>query len=137
MCVVDTTENEGTISGTIDFCDWTPTVSTPPFIDYSPGTVESSVTFCQNSPCATGLTEVFGPSLALMPPIASDQTLLCGIPTNASVRVVDGTGRTALPAFRPATDLSELSLSLLAPGIYRVVVTSSAGQRALPLVIAR
>ena len=138
LCVTDHTDNQGTISGTLDFCDWTPTVSVPPFIDQNTGAVENGITFCQNSPCATGLDEGSGASLMLAPSSTSDITLLSGLPAApVSIRVVDGSGRLVLPAFTPAADRVELHLSSLATGIYRVVVVSPSGQRMLPLVIAR
>ncbi len=137
LCVTDLTDNQGTISGTLDFCDWTPTVSVPPFIDQNTGAVENGITFCQNSPCATGVGENYLPGMELCPAIAADRTTLVHVPQGAAVLLLDAAGRMALPPRRPMTDRVDLSLSGLPNGHYRLVVRASAGQRVLPLVIAR
>lgn len=123
--------------GTLDFCDQTPTVTSPPFIDQNPGTVESGVTFCQGSPCATGIGEVPGSGMVLLPNIAEDRAALTGVFPGAEVLLLDGAGRLAIAPRRTQADRMELGLSALPNGAYRLVVRSSAGQRVLPLVIAR
>ena len=137
MCVADTTINGGTISGTLDFCDGTPTVFSPPFIDVNFGTVESGITFCQNGPCASGVQESFGSWMSLSPSIASDQVTLAGIPLGASVRLVDAVGRIGQNLRSTTTDRLELPLSALPNGAYNLLVQGAAGQRVLPFVIAR
>lgn len=137
ICVTDLTENSGSISGTLDFCDWTPTVSSPPFIDQNTGAVENGITFCQNSPCATGFPDPFGENLVLSPAIAHDLAVLNGVPVGAYVALFDAAGRLAMPRRRSIADRWELPLSGLPSGSYRLVVHASAGQRVLPLVIAR
>ncbi len=137
VCVTDQTDNQGTISGTIDICDWTPTVNMPPFIDLNTGTVESGITFCQNSPCASGVHEGFGVGIGASPTVAMDEVLLTGLPPGVAVLLMDAVGRVVLPARMAATDRMELGLSSLPTGAYRMVVRGAAGQRVLPLVIAR
>ncbi len=137
ICVTDLTENAGAISGTLDFCDWTPTVSVPPFIDQNTGVVESGITFCQNNPCATAIAEDFGKDVALSPGASMDLAVVSGLPPGADLMVLDATGRIALPVRRPIADRVELGLSGLSNGAYRLVVRGATGQRVLPLVIAR
>ena len=137
VCVTDQTDNQGTISGTIDLCDWTPTVNMPPFIDLNSGTVESGVTFCQNSPCASGVHEAFGLGIGASPSLAQDEVVLTGLPPGVAVVLMDAVGRVALPARMAVSDRMELALSSLPAGAFRVVVRGAAGQRVLPFVIAR
>ncbi len=137
ICVLDTTENNGSISGDLDFCDLSPTVTVPPFLDSSPGPVDNSVTFCQNNPCATSVTEVFASGLQLLPSITAEQATLIGIPTGSTVQLIDAAGRIAWPGTGTRAERLELPLGGLPNGAYRVVVRGAAGQRVLPLVIAR
>lgn len=137
ICVSDLTDNQGAISGTLDFCDQTPSVSVPPFIDQNTGAVENGITFCQNSPCASSINEPFGATLELSSSIVTDQVILMGIPKGATFALMDAIGRMVLPARTASVDRVELGLSGLPIGVYRLVVAGSSGQRMLPLVIAR
>ena len=137
ICVTGLTENSGAISGTLDFCDWTPTVSAPPFIDQNTGAVENGITFCQSSPCATAIPDGFTQGLELSYAVSTDQPVLNGLPIGADVMLVDAAGRVAQPVRRSVTDRMDMVLSGLPNGTYLLVVRASAGQRVLPLVIAR
>ncbi|MCH8317749.1 MAG: T9SS type A sorting domain-containing protein [Bacteroidetes bacterium] len=52
FCIDDTTTNNGSITGTIDFCDLTPPPN-PPYVDINAGSIDSTVTFCQAGICPT------------------------------------------------------------------------------------
>ncbi|MCB0794878.1 MAG: hypothetical protein KDB88_09085 [Flavobacteriales bacterium] len=52
LCVSDTTNNLGTITGTLDVCDITRTATMAPFLDLNAGTVGPDVVFCDNPFCA-------------------------------------------------------------------------------------
>lgn len=137
ICVTDLTDNQGSISGTLDFCDQSPTVNVAPFVDLNTGAVESGITFCQNSPCATSVQESFAADMELSPVIASDLITLTRMPAGVMVTVLDASGRLSRPVPARLTDRTEVDLSGLAAGPYRVVVRGPAGQRVLPFVIVR
>jgi hypothetical protein len=59
ICVYLSTNNAGSIIGTVDICDFSPTTTIPPLLDVNSGTVAGTVTYCTNSTCSpVGLGEV-------------------------------------------------------------------------------
>ena len=137
ICVTDITDNQGTISGTLDLCDQTPTVNIAPFVDANTGVIESGITYCQNSPCATSVQEGSTVSMELFPVLASDQVTLVAVPVGASVLLLDHLGRLMRPMRTAVVDRMDLDLSGLTAGAYRAVVRGSVDQRVLPFVISR
>ncbi len=136
ICVVDSTVNHGSITGPLDFCDQSPTVGTPPFLDVNTGTVGSAVTFCTNSSCITGIADHAVQVIALAPNPASDRMTIFGTVAGDAITVVDASGRQGL-RMKATADRTELDLAAMANGAYRVIVRSRAAVRALPLIIAR
>lgn len=116
ICVAEATWNAGTIQGQVDFCDATPTTSTPPIIDLNTGTVGPGVTFCITGSCTEGMAEPTSRSLHFQPNPAHRWVRLAGVPHGARVMAHDATGR-GWPVTR-TDDL--LDLSRLAPGVHMV-----------------
>ena len=135
ICVYDITANEGTISGTVDICDFTPTTTTAPIVDANSGTIAPTVTYCTNSACATGIA---GSALMLVSMLAEaggDGVVLNGLPIGAVVTVVDALGHICKEQ-RTSTARMELDATSFAGGVYRLMVRSDDAVRAMPLLLA-
>ncbi len=137
VCVSDLTTNEGTIVG-VDFCDGSPTTTTPPIIDENTGIVLETVTFCENGACFVGIPGHLSAPLTLSPSAPPGSFVLSGIPSGAaSVRLHDASGANVGPVWRPNSSTLAIDVPGLAAGVYRVVVSGTAGQRVLPFVVLR
>lgn len=135
ICVYDITTNEGTISGTVDICDFTPTTAIAPIVDANTGTIEATVTYCTNSACAAGIagSELMQVSISVV--AGGDGVVLNGLPIGAVVTVVDALGHTCTEQ-RTSTARMELDAASFAGGAYRVVVRSSDAVRSMLFILA-
>lgn len=139
ICVSGFSENTGTIQGEIDFCDLTPTVSSPPFIDMNSGTVMGSVTFCAEGGCGPNPVAdlqhtLFGVRIY---PIPTQDWLTIEAPAQARITLLDGSGREVLSAFAPQSGLSTLSISSIPSGVYVAEVRDGTARQRIRVVIAR
>lgn len=57
ICVAELTTNDGTIAGTLDICDLSPTAMDWPFLDVNNGSVDNTVTFCEAISCSVSVPE--------------------------------------------------------------------------------
>lgn len=79
ICISDSSNIQGPLTGTIDLCDLTPTTTTPPFVDGGASFVGPTITFCQNLACATGVKEQReGLSLEAFPVPTTAELVLSG-----------------------------------------------------------
>jgi hypothetical protein len=135
ICVYDSTNNEGSINGTVDICDATPTTSIAPIVDQNTGTIAGTVTYCTNSVCSfAGIEDHAQDRIGVYPdPAASGGSIrLTGdLRDLRSIALVDATGRTA-QAWKPS---DELQLKALDPGTYVLILQRADRQQLLPLVI--
>lgn len=138
FCVAGFTENTGTIQGQVDFCDLTPTVSSPPFIDVNTGTVAGSVTFCAPGGC--------GPQgMHLRPeacniriwPVPAQDHLFVQVAIGAMVSLQDACGRTVLSAVSSTAEQILFSIAHLPPGVYLAVMRAGDENRVRSMIIAR
>lgn len=136
ICVIDSTTNEGDISGTVDICDASPTVFTAPFIDENTGTIAGTVTYCSNSACATGIMDGSLARISLGPNPANDRVQLHGLLAGSTYLIIDATGRTCTLG-SASSDRTEVDVTALASGAYRVQVRTADGSRTLPFLIVR
>jgi len=137
ICVSNLSENTGTIHGLIDFCDGTPTVSSPPFIDVNTGTVAGSVTFCAAEPCGPKqLPARHELGLRIGPNPAQDH-LLIDLPVKASLTLRDASGRVVLARSVNAAGQAMLDVSMLPAGVYALTMEAGALKEVQRVVIAR
>ncbi len=79
ICITDSSNIQGPLTGSIDLCDLTPTTATPPFVDGGASFVAPTITFCQNSTCGTGVMEQpTGIALEAFPVPAASELVLSG-----------------------------------------------------------
>lgn len=122
--VQDSTVNHGTLIGTFDLCDLTPTTVTPPIIDFDFGTVDAGITYCSL------VTDVHGPAMnahTLSPNPATD-LLTVAFPTvraDVVLSLLDMTGRTVLEQRIASIDRHAMDISGLSPGMYLLRVRHS------------
>jgi hypothetical protein len=78
ICVYLSTNNVGSIGGTVDICDFSPTTTAPPILDMNSGTVAGTVTYCTNSVCSpVGLGEAtLGQEISVIQNPAVDHAVL-------------------------------------------------------------
>lgn len=131
------TENQGTITGTIDLCDLSPTTTVPPILDVNAGTVTAGVTFCAGTGCITEIAERDPlSSIMIMPVPVNDRCEVRGIPPgHVNVKVLGVDGTPILSASGPADDRMILDLPNLAAGVYLVRVRTDLGERSIPIVV--
>ena len=139
ICVTGFSESTGTIQGEIDFCDLTPTVSSPPFIDMNSGTVMGSVTFCAEGGCGPNPVAdlqhtLFGVRIY---PIPTQDWLTIEAPAQARITLLDGSGCEVLSAFAPQSGRSTLSISSIPSGVYVAEVRDGTARQRIRVVIAR
>lgn len=136
ICVVDITSNQGTITGTVDICDATPTTTTAPIVDDNSGTIAPTVTYCSNSACMTGIDDAVLARLTVQQDVAGERLIVSQIPAGSTLAIIDASGRTCIIRSGSA-DRMVIDSSPLAGGLYHVVVRSAGAVRTMPLVIVR
>lgn len=135
ICVAEHSENTGTIHGLIDFCDLTPTVAAPPFIDANSGSVAGSVTFCAGGSCGPQSVPANDSAGSRIGPNPSNDHVRIDITSRSIVTVRDALGRSV--SSQAASQPLVLDVSMLPPGIYTVTLESGTRETAHRLVIAR
>ncbi len=135
ICVSDMTINNGDLVGHMDFCDASPTVLTPPFIDQNAGTVDPNIVFCESGKCTVGITEDDLPALSLAPNPAHDQVTFEGMPAGAELRIYDGLGQLVRAPGVVLGTRTTMDLSGLAKGIYLATATKGKQRLATRLVV--
>ncbi|MEO8067385.1 MAG: hypothetical protein ABI599_06800 [Flavobacteriales bacterium] len=136
ICVDEVSDNDGTIQGTIDFCDATPTTITPPIIDFNTGTVDASVTYCLTGGCSEAIGELDGLDLIRAWPVPSAELLtLEHAPNNCSLQLHDALGHTVPITATQETDRITLDVRSVPAGCYHVVVSTAAHRRCMPIVV--
>ena len=94
ICVSGITVNNGDLVGTLDFCDETPTVSVPPFIDTNTGTVDQGIVYCASEKCTVGMVEDDLFQITIAPNPSSDRIILSGLTAHVrSLSVVNAIGQ--------------------------------------------
>lgn len=137
ICVSESSENTGTIHGLIDFCDATPTVGAPPYIDVNTGTVAGSVTFCAAEPCGPQHVQArHALGLRIGPNPASDR-LAIDLPVMASITLRDAKGGIVLSRNAMAAGQSTMEASEIPAGVYSITLEAATLRAVLRVVIVR
>lgn len=133
--VQDSTVNYGTLIGTFDLCDLTPTTVTPPIIDFDFGTVDAGITYCD---IVTGV-EMFGQNGFTVFPNPTDGQVSINVPSASGqifrVRMTDAIGRTVLESGMALSGPTVLNLSSLTSGFYVLSVEGLEGRFAQRLMV--
>jgi len=85
---------------------------------------------------STTVTEKTATQWSLYPTVVNDQLFIAHPPINATLHVIDATGRIVLPV-RPANSSSSLNVRSLREGTYQVVVETAKGRSAKWFVVVR
>lgn len=137
ICVAGFTENTGTIQGQIDFCDLTPTVTSPPIIDVNSGSVAGSVIFCAVGACnPQRVSESGSPGVRIGPNPASDR-LAIDLPVMASITLRDAKGGIVLSRNAMAAGQSTMEASEIPAGVYSITLEAATLRAVLRVVIVR
>ena len=123
ICVSGITVNAGDLVGTLDFCDETPTVSVPPFIDTNTGTVDQGIIYCASEKCSVGFEEDNFAVLMVAPNPANGQVIFEGMPAGAELRIYDGLGQLLRAPGVAVGSRTTVDLSGLPKGIYLATAT--------------
>ncbi|MCF8258353.1 MAG: T9SS type A sorting domain-containing protein [Flavobacteriales bacterium] len=132
--VQDSTVNYGSLIGTFDLCDLTPTVTTPPIIDHDFGTADLGITYCD---VVTGFSSADTDGFSMFPNPASGQVALNlpDIESNVRVRILDAMGRCVMDGMIVGSSSATLDVSGLSAGIYAVMVDAVRGKYSYRLMI--
>ena len=119
FCVQDTTINwVGTVQGTVDICDQSPTVSVPPFVDFNNGSFGPGVTYCTAGACTVGISAGAGASALTLRPFADHLVVALDRSRLQDIRLYDGSGRILPTRYQPAADGVVIDLGPLGDGAY-------------------
>jgi hypothetical protein len=126
-----------TVSGTIDLCDLSPTVTVPPFVDWCDNcTVASTVTYCSGSSCLASVQDLSSSAtLAVYPNPAHDQVNFEGMPTGAELRIYDGLGQLVRAPRMALGTRTTMDLGSLPKGIYLATATKGMLRLSTRLVV--
>jgi hypothetical protein len=135
ICVSDMTINNGDLVGAMDFCDATPTVVVPPFIDQNSGTVDPAVVFCESGKCSVGIVEDAWAAMRVAPNPTNGMVEIRGLPLAPSrIDLLDALGR-AWPVRMDAAGADRsIDLSALPGGNYLLRVCTADGCRTFRVV---
>lgn len=136
ICVTDSTMNYGTLQGAMDFCDWSPTTASAPYIDVNTGTVDNLVTYCTNSPCFTTVPEDEFTDATMAPNPAHDLVRLAGLPSGTDVAVLDAAGKRVIRGAE-AMGAATVDVSMLRAGAYTVLLSNARGRSFRKLLVTR
>lgn len=137
ICISDITQNSGTISGHVDYCDGSPTVVDPPFIDINTGTVANTVVFCAKGGCTVQVEGTQDLSWRLFPDPATDEIQVQVPSIPAKVLLFDALGRKVEAPMTWTDRLVRIDLTGLAPGRYVVRIAGQAHPWIAPFVLIR
>lgn len=131
--VQDSTANIGTMSGSFDFCDLTPTATVAPFVDFNSGTADANITWCimvsQDEPVAE--------SFSIYPNPANNVIAITSLTgSNWLATVFDYSGRELFSATLNSSR-NEMDVSSLTAGIYFMRVASEGRFYSMPFVVVR
>lgn len=129
ICVGDSSNIQGPLTGTIDICDLSPTTTVPPFVDSGANFIGPNITFCQGSACSASVIEMDHVTLTATPNPATDHVRVAGVKGAVrAVVLVDLAGRTTPVGWRSAGDGSILmELDGIPAGLYLVRLTDASG----------
>jgi hypothetical protein len=144
VCILEHAENHGNLIGSMQLCDLTPTMTTPPFWDVHTGTIVLNPTYCGPLACAT---------VDVAEPAGSTAPKLFPNPTAGTVHVEWGPGREVVHEWTLLDALGQrmmhsnaavqehlvLDLSTYAQGTYWLVLQDAHGAvlQRVPVVVAR
>lgn len=132
--VQDSTVNYGTLIGTFDLCDLTPTTVTPPIIDFNFGTVDAGITYCG---IIIGVDDQEPEGMTVFPnPTEGIVNLRFTGPTDAVLTLTDMTGRDVLTSAVRGQSTFSLDLGHLPSGMY-VLRTTTADAVMIQRIILR
>jgi hypothetical protein len=137
ICVYDTIDNAGTIAGTVDICDATPTTSTAPIVDCNTGTIAGTVTYCSNSVCGfAGVRDAWSHNVGVYPDPSSGPVTIRGLAgIRGGLTLRDATGRT-MAQWRLDGLTGRLDIDAPCTGLFTVEVTTAAGSKVWKLIFA-
>lgn len=127
ICVGDSSNIQGPLTGTIDLCDLTPTTTVPPFVDGGASFVGPNITFCQGAACAMGVQDrAVGLELSGYPVPAINELTVSGVfKGSVEVRVLDALGSVSSVRWERRDDRMTLHIEDLVPGLYLVQVRNA------------
>ena len=144
VCILEHAENHGNLIGSMQLCDLTPTMTTPPYWAVHTGTIVLNPTYCGPLACATvdvpETDEWSGPKLYPNPTAGAFQVELGSLAeTVHSWALMDELGRRIMNTFAVGSDQLTLDLSTQVPGSYWLVLQDADGEvmERLPVVISR
>lgn len=141
ICILEHAENHGNIIGSMQLCDLTPTLTTPPFWDVHTGTIVLTPTYCGPLACATvNIDERSTTDTRVHPnPTAGHARITRGadsVPVQGWM-VMDSWGRTVQRGTHAPSTVVDIDLTALRSGTYWVLLIDQAGTmlERLPVVV--
>lgn len=141
ICILEHAENHGNIIGSMQLCDLTPTLTTPPFLDVHTGTIVLTPTYCGPLACATvNIDERSTTGTRVHPnPTAGHARITRGadsVPVHGWM-VLDPWGRTVQRGTHAPSTVVNIDLTALRSGTYWVLLVDQAGTmlERLPVVV--
>lgn len=131
MCIANCFINSSSINGTMDICDATTTIC-----DQNVGTIGSSITYCQASPCSgvssnctsTGINEVKTDNIKVFPNPALDFITISTTSHITSILIFDLTGKLIQKIENKGSNIVSINSSLMNSGVYFYTVQVKSGE---------
>lgn len=114
FCIVNNTQNIGMMTGSFDFCDLS-----GGNIDSNTGTIEPTITFCQNSCGDLNIEDLFVPVISVFPIPVSDWCSIQSEVVVLYVEIYEITGK-IIEKFSPGAMNISLDMSSYPSGVYIV-----------------
>ncbi len=131
MCIANCFINSSSINGTMDICDATTTIC-----DQNVGTIGSSITYCQASPCSgvssnctsTSIKEIEKANIKVFPNPARDFITISATSHITSILIVDITGKLIQKIEHSGSNSISINSSLMHSGVYFYTVQVKTGE---------
>jgi hypothetical protein len=144
VCILEHAENHGNLIGSMQLCDLTPTMTTPPFWDVHTGTIVLNPTYCGPLACATvDVAELAGSAAPKLFPNPTAGTVHVEWSPRAEVvhewTLLDALGQRMMHSNAAVQEHLVLDLSTYAQGTYWLVLQDAHGAvlQRVPVMVAR
>lgn len=133
ICILEHAENHGNLIGSMQLCDLTPTMTTPPYWDVHTGTIVLNPTYCGPLACATvDVTEADEATATKLFPSPSTGMVHVELGTRAEAVhawvLLDALGRRMMNATEMEAEQLTLDLCAQVPGSYWLVLQDADGE---------
>lgn len=131
ICISGHSENHGSLEGSLDICDATPTLTEAPYLDVNTGSFWLSVNYCEDPFCSTVGTRELGMLDMHIWPLPAENTLNIQFADGwipRSLSLINATGNEVKAIAGPFSSTITIDRDGIAPGLYVLIARDASGQ---------